>query len=128
MAYEVDGERLTYNVRPANLTGVSPDAEARQHLRDKGLPQSEAYVQWQIRTLAGLRGAQNPRPATEQVRPRSMRKKGGAAVTGLTEKDVVTEFDELGRPTEKLATLKDSTWQLDILDYSRQDAPTATLW
>ena len=98
VAYEVDGERLTYNVRPANLTGVNPEAEARQILRDKGLPQSEAYVQWQIRTMAGLRGAQNPRPAMEQV-AHSRRKKGGATVTGLTEKDVVTERDDLGRPT-----------------------------
>ena len=41
---EVDGERLTYNIRPANLTGVDPEPEARQLLRDRGQPTSEAYV------------------------------------------------------------------------------------
>ena len=82
VTYEVDGERLTYNIRPANLTGVDPEPEARQLLRDRGKPTSEAYVQWQIRKMAGI--AQNPEPAAEQVAHR-MKKGGGAVVTGLTE-------------------------------------------
>ena len=48
------------------------------------------------------------------VRPRPRDK--GAVVTGLTQKDVATENED------NLVTLKDSTWQLDILDWSRQDA------
>ena len=27
VTYEVDGESLTYNIRPANLTGVDPEPE-----------------------------------------------------------------------------------------------------
>ena len=42
----------TYNIRPANLTGVDPEPEARELLRDAGRPQTEAYVQWQIRRMA----------------------------------------------------------------------------
>ena len=115
-----DGTQL--RVRRENL---EPDVEAaRDTLRDRGLPQSAAYLSYQLGRQAGLSGAQNPRPAMEQV-ARRPRKNNGAVVTGLTEKnvevsDVAVAFG--GETETKVTTLKDSTWQLDILDYSRQDA------
>ena len=58
-----DGTRL--RVLPANL---EPDEEGAQiALQDRRLPQTAAYLGYEIRRQAGLRGAQNPRPAMEQV-------------------------------------------------------------
>ena len=111
-----DGRRL--RVLPANL---EPDEEGAQiALQDRGLPQTAAYLGYEIRRQAGLRGAQNPRPAMEQVTDKLPRG-SGAVVTGLVEKEV-DDDDEDEAFGGKIATLKDSTWQLDILDYSRQDA------
>jgi hypothetical protein len=58
----------------------------------------------------------------EQVTNR-LKKGGGAVVTGLVEKESDNTEQALfeGDP-EKFTTLEASTWQLDILDYSRQDA------
>ena len=100
----------TYNIRPANLTGVDPEPEARELLRDAGRPQTEAYVQWQIRRMAGQRGATNPEPATEQV-ARRPRKNNGAVVTGLTEKTPeVSDVARVFGAQETITPLKDSTW------------------
>ena len=119
-----DGRRL--RVLPANL---EPDEEGAQiALQDRGLPQTASYLAYEIGRQAGLPRAMNPRPAVEQVTDKLPRG-GGAVVTGLVEKESDNTEQALfeGDP-EKFTTLEASTWQLDILDYSRQDAIACLLY
>ena len=113
-----DGTRL--RVLPANL---EPDEEGAQiSLQNRGQPQTAPYLAYELGRQAGLSGVYNPRPATEQV-TNKLKKGGGAVVTGLIEKESDDTEQALytGDP-EKFTTLESATWQLDILDYSRQDA------
>ena len=102
------GEAL--RVLPGHLRELRED-DAAIRVQDQGRAVSQARVDYE---RARLERRPAVLPAEDEVAKRP-KKVDGAVVTGLTQKET-----DVG---ENVVTLKDSTWQVDILDWSRQDAP-----